>query len=207
MNPRRPSSPWGVGGLTQKHRLEIEYFELNRDGGNAVDRTLQFGGLTIPVGASVASTSDLGIGRITYAYSFFNDGEKELGAAIGAHIATFDVGVTLNANIGGVAGSSTAESFDITAPLPHVGFVGSYAFTPKFIAEGQLIGFYLSFSEYTGRLLQADLKFIYQMWENVGFGIGVQYFDFALEKDSGSNFQGKYELDFIGPNVFLTIGF
>ena len=193
--------------IDPKHRIELAYFELNRDGANAVDGTFQFGDLTIPFGAAVEATSNISLGRITYGYSFFNDGEKELGAVIGAHIATLDTSVALQAGVAGVVGSSTSDSFQITAPLPHVGLVGSYAFTPKFVAEGKIIGFYLSFNNYTGRLFQADLKLMYQVWDNVSLGVGAQYFTFKLDRDSGSNFEGASDLEFVGPTAFITLAF
>ena len=61
--------------------------------------------------------------------------------------------------------------------------VGSYAFTPRLVAEADLLGFYLSFGDYTGRLLQVDLRLMYQIWDNVGLGVGGQYFNFNLEKE------------------------
>ncbi len=48
---------------------------------------------------------------------------------------------------------------------------------------------------------------MYQVWKNVSLGVGAQYFRFNLEVDTGSDFRGEYDLQFIGPTAFLAVAF
>ncbi len=185
--------------ITPHHRIEVEYFELNSDGRATAETEIRFDELIAPVGVDVASVLDLKLGRISYGYSLFNDGEAEFGVMAGAHIADLDVGLTL-------AGSLASETGEITIPLPHIGVMGSYAFTPNLVADARVVGFYLEVGPYQGFLLEADAKLAYMLWDNFGLGAGVRYFHFDFEIDR-SSYNGTVNLDYIGPSVFGVIAF
>ena len=65
------SSLWGSFNwrFLPRHQLHLEYFSLNRDGSRAAGRDFNIGGTDVGVGASLNTTMDLGIGRVTYGYS------------------------------------------------------------------------------------------------------------------------------------------
>ncbi len=187
--------------ITPHHRIEVGYFRLDRDGQVSAEAEIRFGDLIVPLAADVASNLDLTLGRISYGYSFINDGEAEFGVMAGAHIADLDASLALAGN--GAVASATAET---TLPLPHIGIMGSYAFTPNLVAEARVVGFYLEVGSYRGYLLDADAKLTYFLWENVGLGVGLRYFRFDLDIDR-SSYDGTVKFDFIGPTVFGVITF
>ncbi len=187
--------------MTPHHRIEVGYFQLDRDGQASAEAEIRFGDLIVPLGIDVVSNLDLNLGRISYGYSFINDGEAEFGVMAGAHIADLDVGLAL---AGG--GAAAAETGETTLPLPHIGFMGSYAFTPNLVAEARVVGFYLDVGSIRGYLLEADAKLTYLLSENFGLGVGMRYFRLDIDIDS-SSYDGTVDLDFFGPTVFGVITF
>ena len=185
--------------ITPHHRIEAEYFQLDRSGQTTVDVEIRFAELTAALGVDIDSVFDLKLGRISYGYSFFNDGEAEIGVMAGVHIADLNVGLTL-------PGSSVSETGEVTLPLPHIGVMGSYAFTPNLVAEARAVGFYLEIQSYQGLLFEADAKLTYMLSENFGLGAGLRYFHLDVEVDR-SKYDGSVNLDYIGPSVFGVLSF
>ncbi|MEM7224938.1 MAG: hypothetical protein AAF495_18315 [Pseudomonadota bacterium] len=191
--------------ITPHHRIELGIFPLNRDGDATAETELIIDDLVIPVGGQVKSSLDLVLGRVTYGYSFINDGKKEAGIMVGAHIANLDYDVDLISTTGGSSSvSSTGDEF--TAPLPHVGVMGGYAFRDDLVLDGRVVGFYVEVGDYTGWLLEAETKLTYMVWENVGLGLGARYFRFSLNADN-SSFDGDLDFQFIGPTAFAVVTF
>ena len=192
--------------ITPHHRVEFGLFPLDRDGSATAETELIIDDLVVPIGARVDSKLDLVLGRITYGYSFINDGKKEAGVMIGAHVVSVDYNVSLAASIGDTTTDVTSAGEEVTAPLPHIGVMGGYAFNDNLILDGRLVGFYLSISDYTGWLLEAETKLTYMIWDNVGIGLGARYFRFNLEADT-SDIDGELDFSFIGPTAFAVVTF
>ena len=187
--------------ITPHHRVELGVFALDRDGAATADTQLVIDDLVIEVGASAETELDLTLGRFTYGYSFINDGKKELGVMVGAHIASLDYDVSLTGTLGGGSAGVTSTGENFTAPLPHVGVMGGYAFRDDLVLDARLVGFYLEISDYSGWLLEAETKLTYMIWDNVGLGVGARYFKFHLDADS-SSLDGDLDLQFLGPTAF-----
>lgn len=193
--------------ITPRHRLEGAYFQLHRDGLTTAEDEIRFGDLVVPVGVRVDSSLDVDLGRVTYGYSFFNNGRTEVGILIGAHIASIDATLSIAGQVGnGGPNAVLSDSGDLTAPLPHVGLLATYAFTPNLVSQARLVGFYLSIGDYTGWLIQGNLDVTWQFARHFGLGAGMQYFNFSLDVDT-ANFDGDFSFDFIGPAVFAVATF
>lgn len=202
--------PTVFGGLrwriTPRHRIEAAYFRLNRRGLTAAEGEIRFGDLAIPIGARVDSSLDLHLGRITYGYSLINNGETEVGLLAGAHVASLDANLSIVGEVGGESFGALSEHGGLTAPLPHLGLLGAYAFTPTIVSQARVVGFYLKINDYSGWLVQADLTVTWQFAKHFGVGAGVEYFNFSLEADR-ANFNGDFTFNYIGPTVFAIATF
>ncbi len=70
------------------HRIELEYYELLRDGVSIMQRDFREGNISGGAGVGVRTSFDVRIGRITYGYDIFKDKKKEFGILAGMHVTS-----------------------------------------------------------------------------------------------------------------------
>ena len=58
------------------HRIELEYYQLLREGGSTMRRDFREGNISGSAGVGVFTNFDVRIGRITYGYDFIKDKKK-----------------------------------------------------------------------------------------------------------------------------------
>ena len=184
---------WRLG---ERWRVEAEYFQLNRSGEKTTNRDIQWGENVYPIGTSVRSKFDFSDLRISAGYSFFKRRDKEIGVALGLHVAAYDVALSANA-IGD-------EQQDVTAPLPVLSFYGQFALTERWAVGARLDRFSLSYENFDGSLTAIGIDVSYQPFRHVGFGVGYRslFIDLEAEK-SGRTL--KVDQSFQGPLVFMNV--
>jgi len=206
----RPTFPFALVNLRlgQRWRIEGEYFGIDRDNSTVIDRTLEIGDETFEIGATVNSFFDTDVYRLTVGYSFLKRPNAEMGAALGAHVTTFDLGISA---IGSGGNIDTAEAADTLAPLPTIGIYGSYAFSPRWLLQGRADYFTLEYEEYSGTLLNFNVGVEFQLAKHVGLGVGYRYVDleFAAEKtlsigSVSDDFSGEFQYHYSGPTLYLS---
>ena len=74
--------------LGENWRIEFEYYELDRTGTKTITRQLDVGDTTFPVGATVSTTFDSTIYRLTGGWSFIKTQQAEAGVGFGLHSPT-----------------------------------------------------------------------------------------------------------------------
>jgi hypothetical protein len=111
--------------FSPRHRLELDYLALNRDGTAVASKDFTIGDTSGSAAVRLDTTFDLGIGRATYGYSFIKDSKKELGILAGHHLADTGASIRLQGmiSIGGgtVTNNAGKEGGDLFLPLPHIG--------------------------------------------------------------------------------------
>jgi outer membrane scaffolding protein for murein synthesis (MipA/OmpV family) len=95
---------------------------------------------------------------------------------------------------------------DQTIPLPTLGLYASYALTPTWMLSGRVDYFDLQVGSYDGRLLDFDVNVAYHFTRNFALGLGYRYDSYKLEVTK-SDFRGKFDYKFRGPQVFIHAGF
>ncbi len=203
--------------VSRRNSLELEFFELNRDGiVNLVPNPVEVGDLIIESG-SINTAFDVAVGRLTYGFSVVRNERMDIQLKGGLHIADLSVAlqlsgavcdVTMGEMLPGCPGGQTppSESADVTAPLPHFGGTFAYAITPTIAANLQVIGFALELDDIDGSLVEIDADITWQPWQNFGFGAGLRYFNAEVES-KGSELNGKFELEYFGPIVYVQATF
>jgi len=182
----------------ERWRIEAEYFELNRNGSRTIDRDIQWGDTVFPVNANVSSSFDFYDLRVSAGYAFFKRTDKELGVALGLHIAAYDVSLRANA-IGN-------EQQDVLAPLPVLSAYGLFALTDQWAVGGRLDRFSLKYDKYDGSLTSLGLDLTYQPFRHVGFGVGYRSLFITLEASEDSK-RARFKQTFEGPLLFLSASF
>ena len=206
----RPTFPYALLNLRlgQRWRIEGEYFSIDRDKTTVIDRELIIGDEPpFKIGATVNSFFDTDVYRLSVGYSFLKRPNAEAGAALGAHVTTFDFGI----NATGENNEIVEAAADTLAPLPTIGLYGFYAFSPRWLMQGRIDYFTLEYQEYSGSLLNLNVGLEYQLARHFALGAGYRYVDleFTADKTLGvgevsDDFRGEFQYHYSGPTVYLS---
>ena len=205
----RPILPYALLNLRlgQRWRIEGEYFVIDRDKTTVIDRELEIGDSVFPINTTVNSFFDTDVYRLSVGYSFLKRPNAEMGAMLGAHVTTFDFGISaIGENIERVEAAA-----DTLAPLPTIGLYGSYAFSPRWLMQGRVDYFTLEYEEYSGNFLNFNVGLEFQLAKHVGLGAGYRYVDleFTAEKtlsvgSVSDDFSGEFQYHYSGPTLYLS---
>ena len=191
--------------ITDRVRLNLEYFEIDRDSKTQIEKTINWGDLTFDTGAQVKAKWDVSVARIFLGYSFYKNTNIELGAGGGIHFMYFDAKLSGDVSVNGNT-LHAEEKADGIAPLPNIGIYGKYAFTDKWLVSSRVDWFGAEIGDYDGDLWSVDAAIQYQAFENVGFGLNYRFLDLDIDADS-SDWTGNANYQYHGPSVFMTVNF
>jgi hypothetical protein len=189
-----------------RHKFTAEWFQLNRDGTETAGTQFMLGDTAVGLGASLSSSMDVNLGRLTYGYSIVRDDKLDVGFLAGLHVATAKVSATASGNItvNGMpvlSGTSTESTSAITFPLPHIGASLDYKFAPRWTAQFMVLAFALEVDKYSGSLIEVDTGVNYQLSKHFGIGGGIKYFRLNLQaQDSGAG--AEFNFQFLGPAIY-----
>lgn len=203
--------------ISQRNSIELEFFQLNRDG--VVDLfpdPVAVGDLIIESG-SIDSAFDLAVTRVTYGFALKRSERMNLRIKGGLHIGDFSVGLQLQGAVCDVGlgqmppgcpvgQTPPLESETVTAPLPHFGVSYDYAISEKVAVRFQVLAFAIEIDNIDGSLVELDADIDWKPWRNFGFGLGLRYYKFDVEA-KGSNLNGKFNLEYYGPAVYVAGSF
>jgi hypothetical protein len=181
-------------GTNRRHQVDFTYYDFRRDATEKIGRVIDWGDNTYPIGTTVDSFFNVRVFRGSYSYALFQDDRFRIGASFGLYVLPIDMGIRAD-GIG-------AEEEDITAPLPVFGIKIDFALTPKLFLKQSFDAFYLEYKNFKGSIVSATLALEYNVWKNVGLGIGVDTFRLKIEAE-GEDYPG---IDFIGDLEFNYTG-
>lgn len=201
-----------------RHMIDFSYVNLSRDGSAVFSKSgTTTDNIQWTVGTDIKSQFDSEVYRLAYGYSFINDGEKELGMLLGVHVTRFGVQLSGRGSIVAIDPTTGQEvvvegeadrTYDsgFTVPLPVIGLHGAYAFTPKFHARGWVQFFSLQYDNYDGSMTNAAGMIEYDLFNNLGVGLGYAYYGYNLDSDN-DHLKGSFSYDFSGPTAFIYASF
>jgi hypothetical protein len=191
-----------IGGflwrISDRWRLEVDYFSLNRDATRTLATNVTWGDQTFTAGSTVNSKYDFSDIRVSGGYSFFKRRDKELGAGLGLHVA----GIKTSLQASGIG----AEATDVTAPLPVLNLYGMFALTDQWALRMRMDWLSLNYDIYSGDLRNIAVDVLYRPFRNVGFGLGVRTFVLDVEIDD-TDWRGRARTTYTGPSAFMSISF
>jgi hypothetical protein len=191
-----------IGGffwrMSERWRLEVDYFSLNRDATRTLAADVTFGDQTYTAGTTVNSSFDFSDLRVGVGYSFFKRRDKELGVGGGLHVSGLKT--TLQSTGAGV------ESTDVLAPLPVLSLFGAFALTNEWAVRMRLDWLSLNYDIYSGDFRSTAFDVLYQPFRNVGFGLGLRNYVLDVEVDD-PDWRGRARTVFTGPAAFLRVSF
>jgi len=186
--------------LAQNHRFDFSYYDLSRDTTRVINKTIQYGDVTFPINTTIKSNFNLTIVKAAYSYLFIRNAKMELGLSAGIFIQDYDIQIQ---QIGGANAQAKAEAF---APLPVIGLKGTWRFSDKWWLRTSAEIFSLSYDDYSGHLTDVMVAVEYNMFENIGFGVGYNNTSFKLRADA-DKFIGEVNIDYGGVIAYTKVHF
>ena len=180
-------------GKTRKHALTGGYFGINRNAKKTLEDSLQLGGIVYPIGTDLTSKYNITIVRVKYDYSFYQDDRVSLGASFGLFIMPINFSVK--------AQNQEDQVANFVAPLPLIGIRSDFQITKKFYLHQTAELLYLSFTNFTGGLLDLTIMLEHKTFKNVGFGFGINSNRVNItikNPDSNIDFFGDIRMDYTG---------
>jgi len=167
----------------RKHKIRFSYVPVKYEEQATLTRTIQFGGLTVPVTAQASADLQWDLWRFGYEWDFIARDRGFVGLL--GELKYNKVSAELSA-----VGIGT-EFSEVQAPIPTVGVVARGYLHPAFSITGELSGFKVPESwseEFQGKFVDFDLYGTL----NIGRYVGVQggyrsvVADYADDNDSGA---------------------
>ncbi|WP_347049308.1 hypothetical protein [Flavobacterium olei] len=188
---------------SRRSRFDLGYFHLDRSTTHQLQKTLEFGDHTYPVNATVDSYFKINMYLFSYGYAFFLKPKYELGLMIGTHTLATDIGIGLTAQN---AELNYNDKFNFTAPLPDLGIWGGYAFTDKFVINGNLNYFSLKVNDFKGKIISYNLSVMYQLLPDLDLALGYSGMNFTIDvvKDK---LDGHIKWGYNGPLFTVSYAF
>lgn len=184
--------------ITDRWRVEAEYFLLNRSGSKALEQDIQWGDKVFTAGTQVQSMFNFADVRVSGGYSFFRTPDKELGVGLGFHVASYNVALT--------AASVGDEAKKVTAPLPVLSAYGQFALTETWAVGARLDRFVITYDKYSGNLTSMAVDVNYQPFRHVGFGLAYRSL-FIILKATGDQLTAQFAQTFQGPLLYMNASF
>ena len=188
--------------FAERWHLNLDYFSINRSSSATLINDITWGDVTLPTGTNANSTANFSDLRAAVGYSFFKRTDKEIGVGLGLHVTQNDMSIT--ATSGAAAG--TANSSNITAPLPVVVLYSNFALTDTWALGMRLDWLSLSYDKYSGEVRSTAFDFYYQPYEHVGFGFGWHSLSLSL-KVANPNARATVITTYSGPSAFVSVSF
>lgn len=184
--------------FTQRWRLELEHFELNRSNSKAITGQIEWGDQTFPVNTVVDTEFNIAVTRLSVGYSFFQRQDKELGIALGFHVTDLQAGMS--------AGGGNADEGEVLAPLPVISMYGQFALTDVWALSSRIDAFRLEYDPYEGHVFSLGIDMLCQPWRHFGFGFGWRSLEIEASVDDG-DWRGEISTNYQGPIVFAAVSF
>jgi len=181
------------------HRLELGFFELNRNAVVTLENDINFGDELFIAGTEVDSHINAKTLTVSYGYSLIRDAQKEIGIMGGVHYTSVDTNIAS-------AASGQAERSNAATPLPIIGAFASLFLKEKLTVNAKLQMFRSDFGQYEGSMNYASIDIQRRFGEHVSVGMGYTIYDMKL-RSRDSDVNGYLKIRHHGPAAFVSVGY
>jgi len=189
----------GYVWLTQRQRLDFSLFDLSREATKTLQKSIVLGDQTFAIDANVDTLNELKIYKVDYTFAALNRDRGFLGIVAGLYVARTGVQVS-------EAAHGTAESQQLTAPLPVLGLRGEYAFGERFTLRGATELFALETDGINGRLHDSYVGVDYSFGKR--FALGIAYNDVSMNVSAEeAGFRGRLDAGYRGALLYFKVDF
>jgi hypothetical protein len=189
----------GYWRFKPRHKLEFDFYDVERDGTSLTTRDIDFGDVNFPAGSAVNSFFDQETIKLSYVYSFFQDERIELGVGGGLHITDLDTGIS-------TTDGSIQEQSDGSAPLPVLTTRFGFKLTPKLAVLMDWDFFFIEDDSGDFEGSWTDMRFLleHRTFKNVGFGGGLNVWNFDVDSED-DDLRGTFETRWNGWYLYTFV--
>jgi len=183
-------------GRNKKSRVDFSLFDFSRSASKQIEETIEFGDEAFQIDTVVSTSSDLSIVKADYTFAVVNRARGYLGVTGGLYVAEMKLSLS-ETTLG------RAETGELTAPLPVVGFRGEYEITDRVTLRGASQWFSIDVDEASGSLRDVYLGADFRFGER--FALGLAYNDVQMNigaEDEGS-FEGRLDWSYDGWLIYF----
>lgn len=191
-----------------KHSVGFSYYDVSRKGDRVVNSDITINDTTFAAGGQVQSELNIQMYRFFYNYSFHHDEKVELAGSAGLYFA--NIGTSFASNLtctgGTVCGTGTplvaeSQSNRLIAPLPTIGFLVNYNFTPRLQAQARFDWFYVETAQFKGAMNEMYLGLEYRLFQHFALGTAFDRLQIDLkyngDKSDGWRIENDWNLLYI----------
>lgn len=190
LKTQRDDNLWRIDSLyrfNRKHSVGFSYYDVTRKGSAELTQSVAIGDTTYGIGSQLTNNLDIGLYRFYYNYSFHHDDKVELAASVGLYIADIRVGFSGNfsctgsPNCTGTSQTVLSEDGKLFAPLPTIGLLVKYNFTPRLVGQARFDWFYVEFSQFKGFMTELYFGLEYRLLKHFALGAAFNRLDVSLD--------------------------
>ena len=200
---QREDNLWRIDSLYRfnpRHSIGFSYYDVTRKGTRTLDRDITVRDTTFTAGGNISSELNMKLYRFIYNYSFHHDEKVELAGSFGLYFA--NIGASLSSNLtctGGLtcgAGATLtpgSTSNTLTVPLPSIGFLVNYNFTPRLMGTARFDWFYIETAQFKGAMTEMYFGLEYRLFKHFALGSAYNRLDIDADVDpkKGAGFSFK----------------
>ncbi len=192
-----------------KHSVGFSYYDVNRKGNRTIDSDISINDTTFAIGGQVQSEIDIQMYRFFYNYSFHHDEKVELAASVGLYFANIHTTFSSNRTCTGSTVCGTlplvfsSQSSQLVAPLPTIGFLVNYNFTPRLQAQARFDWFYVETSQFKGSMNELYVGLEYRLFRHFSLGAAFDRLLIDLKYNGDKSSGWKIENDW---NILYLYG-
>ncbi len=195
--------------IGRRHEVNLNYWQLSREGTQTIAEEIEFGDLTFPVTADVTASFENRFLELSYTYWALRRPRAGFGVSLGVAGIAVEAALEGEAIVGGLRGGTFAAREEASAdvPAPSAGLRFKYALLPKLrLRLGARVLPEVDVEDFTVSYFDWAVALDYLLVEH--FGIGVAYTGFTIQADAEeSGFRGEAEYTNDGIQLFGRLAF
>lgn len=190
----------------ERHLFRLGYYEFSNDGRRTIDRTIDWGGVTYPAGASVSAEMTQTVYEADWTWWLVKRERGAFGTALGATVLEFSARADAELHAGNESRELHQEA-TATAPVPTLGVAGRVQPLSQLWLDAEvrvLPG--VKFDTVEGDALYITASAEWQALRH--FNLGVNWTSFSIDADvDDTHFNGKLDLTNSGTQVYVRVIF
>lgn len=192
--------------------VALEYFSTKNSKESILEKEINWGDITIPVGVKMDAGFELNLYRLFFGRVITKGEKYELIGGVGIHAMGIDSYVQALANVGeldldkDISLNYDKHPVNLIAPVPNIGIKFLYTPTEKWGIGARIDWFSLNTSEFGGYLWNLGPSVSYQVFDFAGIGVSYRYFNTSLDIYKRV-WTGSADLEFHGPLFFASFNF
>jgi hypothetical protein len=186
--------------MTDRQRLDFSLFDLSRSSSKTIEETIEFGDEVFDIDTVVSSTSDLSIFKAAYTFAPWVRDRGYFGFTGGLYVAKTRLSLSEPA-------VGRAESEDLTAPLPVIGFRGEYEINDRVTLRGAGEWFKVDTGDVDGSFRDIYVGVDYGISDRSAVGIAYNDVAMNLSASESGGFEGALDWGYDGFLLYFKYDF